>query len=319
MKVAAENDENNHFGLVIAEPFCHGAHHSFDGVLHMLKAKTSKTQGEAEWKAILQERLKNDFHGFQHAVKTAHELMNSGFLPVVSRELNPKNKKSLMIHRVRSVCNDLIQPLLDKDDFDVPDRTRLMTDAEFEQEVYGLRNVIGGGSEYRCSVCGDVARSSFFFVPATMMWHPVGIKKGGTATAFDPAKLGKSQFIVCGSLCDELLKEKPNCPSCGLVEEIKWNDETYVDPTHLKNIPSMYKFFQALRYFDNNKRHASTALTQEETEELRVDERPDIKEFLSYMKKPVPLVRPASCKQCGKHVFQVKKRTDEDAGAWKYV
>ncbi len=64
---------------MLAEPLYHGAHHTFDGGLHMLRAKTSKMQGEAEWKAILQARLENDFQGFQHAVHTAHLMMNDGF------------------------------------------------------------------------------------------------------------------------------------------------------------------------------------------------------------------------------------------------
>ena len=37
---------------------CHGAYHTFDGVLHMRKAKTSKMQGEEEWKTIFKERAK---------------------------------------------------------------------------------------------------------------------------------------------------------------------------------------------------------------------------------------------------------------------
>ena len=66
--------------------------------------------------------------------------MNAGLLPEVSRELNPKNKKSLMIHRVRAVCDDLLRPLMGTgDDFNVPDRNRFMTDEEFEMESMGSR------------------------------------------------------------------------------------------------------------------------------------------------------------------------------------
>ena len=60
MKVAAEKDEGARFqasGTVLAEPLCHGPHHTFDGVLHMPTAKTSKTQGAVEWEAVLKERL----------------------------------------------------------------------------------------------------------------------------------------------------------------------------------------------------------------------------------------------------------------------
>ena len=328
MKVAGEKDESNRFGYVRAEPLFHGAHHTFDGVLHIHKAKTSKTQGEAEWNAILKARLENDFHGFQHAVKTAHDLMNAGFLPDVSRVLNPKNKKSLMIHRVRTVCDDLIRGVMcgvdADDDFNVPDRNHLMTDAEFEKEVYGLKSVLGGESEYACSVCGGMSHSALFFVPATMMWHPIGIKGFGSVTAFDCKQLGKSQFIVCGSTCDDLLKQKPKCPSCGIVEEIKWSDETYVDPAHLQSIPSMRKLLEAFHKFYNvsaeiRERRGRMGLTLEETNELKeIEESNHVQEFHAHMEKPVPLVRSALCKQCGKHVFPVKERSD-DSGAWKYA
>ena len=113
---AAEKGEAARFPTVLAEPLFHGAHHTFDGVLHMLKAKTSEMQGEAEWKDILKARLENDYHGFSRAVKTAHEMMNAGHLPEVSRELNPKNKKSLMIHRVRAVCDDILRPYVNIDE-----------------------------------------------------------------------------------------------------------------------------------------------------------------------------------------------------------
>ena len=59
IKDAAEKDEGARFPTLLAEPLCHGAHHTFDGILHVLKAKTSKMQGEAEWKDILKARLEN--------------------------------------------------------------------------------------------------------------------------------------------------------------------------------------------------------------------------------------------------------------------
>ena len=242
MKAAAQKDEEDHFGLALAEPICHGAHHSFDGILHVLKAKTSKNKGEEEWKNLLRDRLENDYHGFQHAFKTAHDLMNAGLLPEVSRELNPKNKKSLLIHRVRAVCDDLVRPYLN-----VPGtQNHLMTDAEFETEVYQLKNFMSGGSEFACSVCGEMTCSGFFFVPATMMWHPIGINGGRNVTPFNSKELGKTQFIVCGNSCDEFLHQKPWCHTCG-VTEIKWSEETYVDPSFVNNIPSMKKVFRSIR------------------------------------------------------------------------
>ena len=221
--------------------------------------------------------------------------MNAGFLPDVSRVLNPKHKRSLMIHRVRTVCDDLIRGVMcgvDDDDFNVPDPNRLMTDAEFEKEVYGLKSVLGGESEYACSVCGDMSHSGIFFVPATMMWHPIGIKGFGSVMAFDCKQLGKSQFIVCGSTCDDLLKQKPMCPSCGIVEEIKWSDETYVDPAYLRNIPSMHKLLAAFTKFDNvsaeiRERRGRMGLTLEETKELQAtQENHGVKEISRTWRSP---------------------------------
>ena len=127
------------------------------------------------------------FQGFQHAVHTAHKMMNDGLLPKVSRELNPKSKRPLMIHRVRAVCDDLLRPFNNPDDDFVPPklRNRLMTDEELEKEVYGLKIFLSGGSEYACSVCGDMTKSAWFFVPSTKMWHPIGIRGGKNVTAFN--------------------------------------------------------------------------------------------------------------------------------------
>ena len=98
-----------------------------------------------------------------------------------------------MIHRVRAICDDIIRPHLNTDDdFNVPDRNRLMTDEEFEKEVYGLKTFLSDGSEYACSVCGDMTRSPWFYVTRTQMWHPAGIKGGKNVTAFNSNELGKS-------------------------------------------------------------------------------------------------------------------------------
>ena len=127
-------------------------------------------------------------------------------------------------------------------------------------------------------------------------------------TAFNKNELGKSQFIVCGSPCDDLLHQKPYCPSCG-VTEIKWSDETHTDPAYIRNIPSMQKFFEAFTKFDNvsvetKERRKRDGLTLEEVTEWKaIEESPAVKEFRSYMAKPPPQVRDALCKQCGKHVF----------------
>ena len=126
--------------------------------------------------------------------------------------------------------------------------------------------------------------------------------------------MGKSKFIVCGSTCDDLLHQKPYCPSCG-VTEIKWSDETRIDPDYLRNIPSMQKFFQAFGKFNNvsaetKERRERDGLTLEEvTEWEAVMEHPAVKDARSYLAKPPPQVRDAPCKQCGKHVFPVRVLT----------
>jgi len=60
-------------------------------------------------------------------------------------------------------------------------------------------------------------------------------------------------------------------------------------------------------------------LTLEERNELKEIEASNcVQEFRAHMEKPAPRVRSALCKQCGKHVFPVKERSD-DSGAWKYA
>ena len=60
-------------------------------------------------------------------------------------------------------------------------------------------------------------------------------------------------------------------------------------------------------------------LTLEERNELKEIEASNcVQEFRAHMEKPAPLVRNTLCKQCGKHVFPVKERSD-DSGAWKYA
>ena len=246
-------------------------------------------------------------------MKTADELMNAGLLPHVSRELNPKNKKSFMIHRVRAVCDDILRPYVNTDEKfpeGFPERNRLMTDKEFEKEVYGLKNVLSDGSSYACSVCDKMTDAAFFYVPATEMWHPVGIK-GKNVTAFDRSELGKSQFIVCGSECDDLLTKVPNCPSCGRTE-IKWSEETRIDPRWLANIPNMKKFFEAFTKFDQvsdetkERRERDGLMPEEETELTAILQSPAVKAFQLYMAVPPPQVHDALCKYCGERVVPLR-------------
>ena len=80
-----------------------------------------------------------------------------------------------------------------------------------------------------------------------------------------------------------------------------------------ENCPSMQKFFEAFREFNNvsaetKERRERDGLTLEEVTEWKaIRELPAVKEFCSYMAKPPPQVRDALCKQCGKHVFPMKE------------
>ena len=186
-----------------------------------------------------------------------------------------------------------------------------MTDEEFEKEVYGLKNFLSDGSEYACSVCGKMTHSSWFFVLSTKMWHPVGIKGGRNVTAFNRNELGKSQCIVCGSPCDDLLKKKPYCPPCGATE-IKWSDETHIDPAYIRGIPSLQPFFVAFWEFDNvsaetkERRERDGLMPEEETELTAILQSPAVKAFQSYMAVPPPQVHDALCKYCGERVVPLK-------------
>ena len=46
-----------------------------------------------QWNAVLKARLETNFQGFRHAAKTAHDLMNDGFLPEVSPRTESQEKE----------------------------------------------------------------------------------------------------------------------------------------------------------------------------------------------------------------------------------
>ena len=294
---------------------CHGAYHAFDGVLHMLKAKTSKMQGETEWKTILKERLENDYHGFARAVETASDLMNAGLLPQVSRELNPDNKKSLMIHRVRAVCNEILAPYVNEDDPNC--QNRFMTDKEFKIEVNQIKARLSGGQKYACSICGEVTETGYFWESATKLWIPISIPLTNITT-FNIKELGKSQFIACGNTCEDILTQRPTCETCGVTEIVKSKD-TYIDPRHSSGIPSLKTFFKEFEEFDTvseetKQRRQTKGLTVDEIEELKaIHERPAVKELQAYMQQKPPRINDIECKKCGKGLRHGKIHDDDYA------
>ena len=194
-----------------AKPMCHGAHHNFDGIIHVLKAKNSRMRGEKDWQDLLKLKLETDFHGFRHAVETAQNLMNAGLLCKVSRELNPDNKKSLMIHRVRTVCDEILMPYVNKDDPDC--QNRLMTDKEFKNEVSQMeiiKNTLNKQSEsVTCSSCTKQCQPREFLDTKTMMWKPIYEFKNLIPKA--PYK----HVAFCSDACEEKWRQGFECPKCG--------------------------------------------------------------------------------------------------------
>ncbi len=137
----------------------------WDKVLHVLKAKsTSKNWSERKW---IERFLQTQGHylrslrgnQFGEAVKAAHDMMNKGLLPDCSRDLNPKNAKSVLIHRCRKVCDQIV--------------SYEMTDSQFHDEVKRLRQVLGTDGDVECQVCDKKCQPGFFWQLATRGWHPI--------------------------------------------------------------------------------------------------------------------------------------------------
>jgi hypothetical protein len=321
----AEQNEADEFGCAPPpETLLHFAHHTFDGVLHMAKAKTSKQQGGAEWKAILKAALTQpgalSTSGFQGALKVAHSMMNQGLLPVVSRELNPTSKRSLMIHRCREVVDDITKDFVGAHP-DSPDRP--LTTAEFEREVQRFRRTATSGDKWPCSVCLKPISPSWFFEGSTRTWHPVGFKGGKSAPHFVASKLGRTQFVFCSAECDEALHASPWCPTCGWItkEHIKWSDETFVDPAHSARAPvraalqaiERYRLAhvkpEGLRGTQDNEWEEKAA--RDWTQLLRGEEAAALRRHVN---EPAPMRRDALCKRCGCFLNPLLV-TDEKPGA----
>ena len=109
------------------------------------------------------------------------------------------------------------------------------------------------------------------------------------------------------------MRNKPFCQTCGVnsVTEIKWLEETYVDPLYIKNIPSLQNFFMAFYKFSNvsedvQERREKDGLTLQEIEELEdIKRTPCVNELIEYMKKKPLRVQEPLCKNCGKRVFPI--------------
>ena len=155
-------------------------------------------------------------------------------------------------------------------------------------------------------------------MPATMLWHPVGIKEGGkNVTPFDSEELGRTQFIVCGSDCDDILHSGPLCSKCGVLDktEITWSEETHADPNWVARIPLRPFLGLADKFCKKNVKPEGLTPVEDKDWESQalaewrtIQESPVTKEAFAYLSAPAPQVRDALCQKCGTHVFLLSLR-----------
>ena len=137
-------------------------------------------------------------------------------------------------------------------------------------------------------------------------------------TTFNIKELGKSQFIACGNTCEDILTQRPTCETCGVTEIVKSKD-TYIDPRHSSDIPSLKTFFKEFEEFETvseetKQRRQTKGLTVDEIEELKaIHERPAGKELQAYMQKMPPRVNDIQCKKCKKRLRPTKIHDDDYA------
>ena len=284
MKELTDLDENENF-MTKAERICHYKDAQFSEQISL----TEFHQDEKAWKSVLFTKLETNYNGFLHAFKVAHDLMNAGILSNVSRDLNVKSEKDLMIFRVKEVCNDIIRPYIlpTYSKMNIPANAggsnHFITTEEFTEQVEALRDFLGNGEKYKCYVCKKDTNQPFFFFPEEKKWHPIRDKK------FDAKALGQTQFIVCGNVCEDFftaysipkLSKQYSNPSKGKESGFPFAEE---------QIPKLDRFFNSLDQLMNVPpdvlaRRDQKGLSLSEIEQLKkIEESEDLQELKSMMR-----------------------------------
>ena len=196
----------------------------YDGILYIQKAKASKERGEAEWIETLGTALEEKGGGgiLEETYDTAIELMEQGALPEVERDPNPDNKKSLAIHRCRTVVDNA--------------RQAKMSGAEFKR---GCANIAKkhGTKESRGNICTQCSKPAHacthYLVVSDMIWKPIA--------ELGEEKKQDNMALFCSRKCEEKWSEVLICPACGTFDYVKTTGaQSYPDPKRMLDMLAQY-------------------------------------------------------------------------------
>ena len=172
---------------------------TFDGNLYILKAKSSKERGEAEWIETLGSAMEEKYGGVTFLEETydeAIELMDKGALPEVERDPNPNSKRSLVVHRCRKLI-DKTQTIHDA-------YVGKMTDQEFKRACKIIAGKHGTKDTDKCTQCDKPApATTHYLVISEGIWKPIAELANEKA---------KDTALLCSRKCENKWQEVLICP-----------------------------------------------------------------------------------------------------------
>ena len=220
-------------------------HTTFDGVLYILKAKTSKTRGEQEWVETLTNAMEEKKQGshatLEEIYDTASELMDQGALPEVDRDPNPDRKRGLAVHRCRESLD-----LLDKTiSMRAKSTWEAMTNAEFERACRNIATKHGKkGSQsegHTCTQCTKPAYACTHYLVTgdAWTWKPISELTNEKA---------KHVEIFCSLRCERKWQEVLICPDCNTYDFTKTTGPpSYPSPKEMLDMTAQYLQRQSLK------------------------------------------------------------------------
>ena len=213
-------------------------HTTFDGVLYILKAKTSKTRGEQEWVETLTNAMEEKKQGshatLEEIYDTASELMDQGALPEVERDPNPDNKRSLAVHRCRGSL-DLLEKAIS---MRAKSTWEAMTNAEFERACRNIATKHGKkGSQSKGPTCTQCTKPAYacthYLVTGdAWTWKPISELTNEKA---------KHVEIFCSLRCERKWQEVLICPDCNTYDFTKTTGPpSYPSPKEMLDMTKQY-------------------------------------------------------------------------------
>jgi len=200
---------------------------TFDGNLYILKAKSSKERGEAEWIETLGNAMEEKYGGVTFLEETydeAIELMDKGALPEVERDPNPDNKKSLAVHRCRKLI-DKTQTIHDA-------YVGKMTDQEFKRACKRLAGKHGTKDTDKCTQCDKPApAATHYLVISEEIWKPIAELANEKA---------KDTALFCSHKCENKWQEVLICPDCNTFEYTKTSLSSYPSSKAMLDMTAQY-------------------------------------------------------------------------------